>query len=641
MLEVAVDSVAALFADARGASGMPIRYRAVLLDARAAGAVEVEAATEINYANHLAQRGEASRSALRARYEAAAVLARRAGRDDLILRAWLGLARAAGPAEPPAAKAALKRALAAISPDASPTRRARELLAIAEIAVIADIAPTGLDTLELYAEAASEAARAADPLLAAEVVGLEGEAYAARHEHRRALNRFELALIASGGRAELEYRWLWGIARSRAALGDREGALDAYAAATARLNDVRRSLPVLDAYGGSFFSRRVEPVYREHAELLVDVGDLAAARSSIEELKAAELENYFRDDCVERRRTAERIIGELAEDTAVLYPLIMPDRLELVVELQDRLFHVSSPVRPTDLGAIADRFATGLAREGTVDAEGAQLYDWLIAPIIDELRRAQVRTVVFVPDGPLRQVPLAALPAPEGDGAYLVQRFAFVQTPGLTLAGSGTGDVGRILAAGLTMPPEDEALPPLPHVTRELRTLRDRFGAEVLPGATFTRDRLEARLSARSFGIVHIATHAEFAGSVAESRLIAPGGDIGLDDLETMMLLTSFRTQPVDLLTLSACQTARGDDRALLGLAGIAVKSGARSALATLWLIEDEAAADLSAAFYTALLEDGLDKARALQRAQIEMLRAPGTAHPYHWAAFILIGHWL
>lgn len=638
-LEVAVAAVEALLHDARGAGGMQIRYRAVLIEARAAGAIGVEAATQLNYANHMAQR-VGVRAEVRQRFGAAAALARHAGRADIELRAWLGLAQALGSDDREGASQALARALAVVSGEMKPERLARDLVAAGEIAATAGVSANGQDALRLYATAADAAERAGDLDLAAKIVGLEGEAHAALDRHERALELFGKALLASRGRAELEYRWLWGMARSRKALGDHEGALKAYATATRRLSLVRGSLPVLDAYGGSFFRRRVEPLYRERATLLVEAGQLAAARSSIEDLKAAELENYFRDDCVERLRAARRGVGALENATAVLYPLVMDDRLELVLEFQNGLLRASSSVSRKELAAVADRFAAGLAGKGDVTVAARRLYAWLIAPVIEELQKAAVKTLVFVPDGSLRKVTLAALPAPPGKGMFLVESFALVQTPGLTLAAGGDGREGRILAAGLTTPPADEDLAPLPHVRRELRTLRDRFGADILPGEAFSRDGLEERLAARSYSIVHVATHAEFAGSVEDSRLIAPGGDIGLDDLETMMLLTSFRTQPVDLLTLSACQTARGDDRALLGLAGIAVKSGARSALATLWLVEDEAAADLSAGFYEAFLEDGLDKAQALRRAQLKMMRLPGREHPYYWAAFILIGNW-
>ena len=107
------------------------------------------------------------------------------------------------------------------------------------------------------------------------------------------------------------------------------------------------------------------------------------------------------------------------------------------------------------------------------------------------------------------------------------------------------------------------------------------------------------------------------------------------------MASTTYRDQPVELLTLSACQTAVGDDKAALGLGGVAVKAGARSALATLWYINDEASSQLITDFYTNLKDTGNSKARALREAQLAMIEDPRFSHPSYWAPFLLIGNWL
>ena len=103
-----------------------------------------------------------------------------------------------------------------------------------------------------------------------------------------------------------------------------------------------------------------------------------------------------------------------------------------------------------------------------------------------------------------------------------------------------------------------------------------------------------------------------------------------------------FRGRPVELLTLSACQTAAGDDRAALGLAGMAVKAGARSALATLWFVHDQSTALLMGGFYETLRRDArVSKAQALQRAQVKLLHDPRYEHPGFWSPYLMIGNWL
>ena len=114
-----------------------------------------------------------------------------------------------------------------------------------------------------------------------------------------------------------------------------------------------------------------------------------------------------------------------------------------------------------------------------------------------------------------------------------------------------------------------------------------------------------------------------------------------MDRLEQFVGLYRFRDAPLALLVLSACETAAGDDRAALGLAGVAIKAGATSALATLWLISDEASTKLVSEFYRQLQDPSLSKAVALQRAQLKMLNDPVYSHPAYWAAFLLLNNWL
>ena len=112
-------------------------------------------------------------------------------------------------------------------------------------------------------------------------------------------------------------------------------------------------------------------------------------------------------------------------------------------------------------------------------------------------------------------------------------------------------------------------------------------------------------------------------------------------DLEGKLEILRYREQPVELLTLSACQTAVGDDKAALGLGGVAVKAGARSALATLWYINDQSSSILITDFYEDLKKPDVSKAKALQKAQLELLNDRRYDHPGYWSPFLLIGNWL
>jgi CHAT domain-containing protein len=159
----------------------------------------------------------------------------------------------------------------------------------------------------------------------------------------------------------------------------------------------------------------------------------------------------------------------------------------------------------------------------------------------------------------------------------------------------------------------------------------------------FAAARVEQALRQTPFSIMHFATHGQFSGDPRETFILTYDERLTLDRLQQLVRVTEFRKDPLELLALSACETAAGDDRAALGLAGVAVKAGARSALATLWRINDEAAATLVAEFYRQLQDPAVSRAVALQRAQLKLLNDQRflVRHPGTWSQFVLINNWL
>jgi CHAT domain-containing protein len=174
-----------------------------------------------------------------------------------------------------------------------------------------------------------------------------------------------------------------------------------------------------------------------------------------------------------------------------------------------------------------------------------------------------------------------------------------------------------------------------------LTAVSDVFGGDSLIDEEFLVGSIEQTLSDQQFGIVHIATHGQFRANSSDSFLLTYDDKLGIDRLAVLVERSRFRDQPIELLTLSACETAVGDDQAALGLAGIAIRAGARSALATLWTVNDVAAGQLIAAFYQHLATPGTSRATALQQAQISLLNARPTRHPGYWAPFMLISNWM
>jgi CHAT domain-containing protein len=184
---------------------------------------------------------------------------------------------------------------------------------------------------------------------------------------------------------------------------------------------------------------------------------------------------------------------------------------------------------------------------------------------------------------------------------------------------------------------------PLVHVPGEITNLQKLYpGNSTLTDRTFSKAAISNALLNELFSVVHIASHGVFDQDIRKSFVLTHDSKLTLDDLERCIRPAQLREQPLEMLALSACQTAAGDDRAALGLAGVAVKAGARSAFASLWFVNDEAASRLVGGFYARLTSGpGMGKAAALQDAQKTLLRQERYRHPCYWAPFLIIGNWL
>ncbi len=250
----------------------------------------------------------------------------------------------------------------------------------------------------------------------------------------------------------------------------------------------------------------------------------------------------------------------------------------------------------------------------------------------------KIDTLVFVPDGSLRTIPMAAL----HDGKqFLIAKYALATTPGLTLTDPRALKRGTIKALSMGLTESVQGFTPLPNVLEELQAIKQIYGGTTLINEEFLISRLEKELREGQFTIVHIASHGQFANDVKKTFVLTFDDKLTMDRLDQFVGLLRFRDEPLGLLTLSACETAAGDDRAALGLAGVAIKAGARSAVATLWFINDQASSDLVAEFYRQIQDPSVSKAAALQRAQLKMIGDPVYRHPAYWAAFLLLNNWL
>jgi CHAT domain-containing protein len=298
------------------------------------------------------------------------------------------------------------------------------------------------------------------------------------------------------------------------------------------------------------------------------------------------------------------------------------------------------PVSGDELEAEIGQFRRYLEKRTTRQylRQARKLYDWMIRPIEPLLEENSITTLVTVPQGSMTTIPFSAL----NDGKqYLVEKYALATTPSLKLTDPGSLDKtsAEVLLAGLS--DGVQGFPPLPNVPAELAAVEAAFGGDRIENQDFSYVNMSSALEQDPYPVVHIATHAQFKGRSEDTFLLTWHDQMDLDHLQSLIGLSEFRTQPVELLVLSACQTAVGDEQAALGLAGVAVKAGARSALASLWFVNDESTSRLVTEFYRHYKQPGVSKAEALQAAQIEVLQDLRYRHPGYWAPFLLIGNWL
>ncbi|MEO0947066.1 MAG: CHAT domain-containing protein [Cyanobacteria bacterium J06641_5] len=371
---------------------------------------------------------------------------------------------------------------------------------------------------------------------------------------------------------------------------------------------------------------------------------------NINALQVAELENYLGCELP----TLNLVEGIDDPNAAIVYPIMLEDRLAVIFEIPNAeqpstLSYWETPIPRETVDATLKGLRANLAiahnTPEVIDAS-QQVYQWLIQPLEPFLEASdRVETLVFVLDGALRNIPMAVLH--DGERYLVEQGYGLAVAPRLELfspRASSSPEI-RVATGGVSIPQviEGTPFPAIEKVGEELSRIAERIDtSEPLLDANFTAANIQQQLQAGTFSAIHWKTHGVFSSDPQETFLVAFNERITAKDLNAIVQ-TSIRkgTQPLELLVLSACETALGDDRAVLGLAGIAARTGARSVLATLWTAQDEPNTEFMARFYEELSKPGVTKARALQQAQLALIQKHGYTTPYIWANYTLVGNWL
>jgi filamentous hemagglutinin family protein len=357
----------------------------------------------------------------------------------------------------------------------------------------------------------------------------------------------------------------------------------------------------------------------------------------------------------------------LEEDSAELLLLrsLTPspsDRLELIL-----LSGTGKPIRKSlnvtraEVAQQVEQFRFTVTNRR--DAQGflspaQKLYKWLVEPLESELQQQGIKNLVYIPDGGLRTIPFAALH--DGKG-FIVERYSVGLMPSLSLTDTRLGDIpsSHVLAMGAS---QFTNYRPLPAVPVELAAITQTWPGKVFLNHEFTFNNLKQQRTQTPFSIIHLATHAEFRpGEPTNSYIQLQDRKLAPMQLKSI----GWSNPPVELLVLSACRTAVGDEEAELGFAGLAVQAGVKSALASLWYVNDEATLGLMSEFYQQLRTAPI-KAEALRKVQLAMisgkvriknqqlmttegelllptelsgLKDSDFSHPYYWSGFTMIGN--
>ena len=471
-----------------------------------------------------------------------------------------------------------------------------------------------------------------------------GKLTQARRLTEQALLNINSDAIDNTASPEVAYLWQWQLGRIYRLQNELKGALQAYNSAFNTLQSLNANLVAVNPEVQFAFRNQIEPLYRERAALLLadpqpSQENLVLARDTIEALQLAQLNNFFHEACLDAQ---PQKIEQLDPAAAIIYSIILPDRLAIILsQPQQPLKYYQTAIEPQTIDrALEDLYATfSRIAPSKPSQPNRTFYNWLVRPFEPEFAANQTNTLVFILDGIMKGIPVAAL----HDGKrYLIEKYGLALTPGLQLLTSGslTSDTLKTITGGLTE--SRQGFSSLPYVEVEVSEIADLVPSEILLDKNFTRDLLREQITTSPYPIVHLATHGQFSSRAEDTFLLTWDDRINVKYLDRLLQDRDFAEDtPVELLILSACQTATGDKQAALGLAGVAVRSGARSTLATLWSIQDNSTAELMIEFYRAIKKPGTTKAEALRQAQLSLLRSPKYQHPYYWSAFVLVGNWL
>jgi len=414
----------------------------------------------------------------------------------------------------------------------------------------------------------------------------------------------------------------WQKGRIFQAKGQFNLAVNAYQNAYNTLENIRSDLLTTEKDVQLDFRDSIEPIYRQLAQLKLQLADSQSLSSIqqkqelkevlkiIDHLRLAELQNHLGNDCFLRIDAPDSQPISAFPQTAIINSLMFQEKTAIIIILPDQSIKIhwikqNKANIIENIAQFRQSILDGFLTLGDYDTSLSEtLYSQIIRPFETDLQEYDVKNLVFIQDSPFRPIPMAAL----------------------------------------------QIFPSLDNIPLEIATISQQFpNHQLLVNQQFNPQTLTQTLDNADYSIIHIATHAQFGTIPDDTFLVAGNNDkIALKSLENTLRLLESGSNSVELLTLTACETAEGDERSALGLAGVAIQAGVQSAIASLWPVSDQSTLQLILAFYDNLINSGVNKAEALREAQIQLIQAQSNpdinnqySHPVYWSSFILIGNWL
>ncbi len=498
-------------------------------------------------------------------------------------------------------------------------------------------------------------------------------------EQAQRLTQQALLIVQPQGSPGIAYQWQWQLGRLLASQGKRKEAIAAYESAAQTLDKVRRDLLIINSDVQFSFRDNVEPLYRQLVSLLLPKGEtnppqehLRKSLYYVEALQLAELENFLR--CTVQSQDTEGLLpteittqqaqiellikrierviqNDPEQKTAFLYPILLPEQVAVILKLpnQEKLVYQVTAQDKNQVGKIVQAAQKTLQTKRRLLPNQKQplqeLYQLLLAKSLSNLEQAQIKTLIFILDNIFRPIPMSALH--NGENYLAAQNYATLVVPTVQLLQPLSFQSQNLTAlVGGAIKQRDNYNPLEANVKAQITAIKNILpDYKILSNGNFTKAAIKQELVNNYYPIIHLVTHGQFSSNPQETFILTDdlaatieGYSLNINEFENL-LKTTPQKQRIELLVLSACESAEGDNRAVLGIAGVAVKSGAKGTVAPLWTVDQASSNLIIEKFYENLVNKEVSKAEALHLAQQYLLEESRYTSPYHWSPFVLVGN--